>query len=79
MLNILKYDDLDGIKAFISSGYKEEDFWKDIGEDAPKMLQYKPSFISAAAYFGAVKCAVFLIENGYSLFVPDSKGIHYYS
>lgn len=71
MLNILRNDDLDGITAFIASGYTEENFWNDIDDDAPKMLQHHPSFISAAAYFGAVKCTVFLIQNGNNLFVPD--------
>lgn len=76
MLNILKNDDLNGLKAFISSGYNEKDLAKEFDGETPKMLLHSPPLISVAAYFGSIKCVIFMIREGYDLFTADL--IHFY-
>ena len=72
MLGILQNDDLDGLKAFLSSGFTDHDLWKEITENSPKLLQHSPPLISVAAYYGSVKCTTYLIREGYDLFIADS-------
>ena len=71
MLSILQNDDLDGLKAFVSSGYTEKDLLNEIHKDSPKILLHSPPLISVAAYYGSVKCTTYLIREGYDLFQPD--------
>ena len=72
MLSILQNDDLDGLKAFVSSGYTEKDLLNEIHKDSPKILLHSPPLISVAAYYGSVKCTTYLIREGYDLFIADS-------
>jgi hypothetical protein len=39
--------------------------------DAPRILSQDPPLCSIAAYFGALKCLQFFLENGLDLFTPD--------
>lgn len=71
MLSILKNDDLNGLKAFLASGYNEKDLPKEFNEDTPKMLLHSPPLISVAAYYGSIKCIIFMIREGYDLFTAD--------
>ena len=71
MIGILQNDDLDGLKAFLSSGYTDKDLQKEINQDSPKMLLHSPPLISVAAFFGSVKCTTYLIREGYDLFTAD--------
>ena len=71
MLGILQNDDLDGLKAFLSSGFTDNDLWKEITEDSPKLLLHNPPLISVAAFYGSVKCTTYLIREGYDLFIAD--------
>ena len=72
MLSIFQTDDLNGLKAFLASGYNEKDLHKEIPADAPKILLHLPPLVSVAVFYGSFKCAVYMIRERYDLFTADS-------
>lgn len=71
MLKALQDDDKDQMIRLLARGYKEEEISKEISSEQYKILTCKPPLVSVAVYFGAIKCMVYLLSQGYDLFAPD--------
>ena len=71
MISVLLRDDINGLKAFLSCNYKDSDLEKEILPDFPKILRNSPPLVSAASYYGSVKCVAYLIREGHDLYATD--------